>query len=77
MITIPDAFAQRILTMHGDAGRILARQVDQLAEELGLDRERVRGWGLYQAVLSAWWDVEDKGQPSDMSLACAALLAAI
>ena len=56
---------------------ILARQVDQLAEELGLDRTRILCWGLYQAVLSAWWDVEDHGQPSDTSLICAQMLAAI
>ena len=42
-------------------GRILARRVHQLADELGFDRARVRGWGLAQAVLSAWWSVEDHG----------------
>jgi streptomycin 6-kinase len=43
-------------------GEVLARRVDVLAEELGFDRERIRGWGIYQAVLSAWWNVEDEGQ---------------
>jgi streptomycin 6-kinase len=43
-------------------GEVLARRVDVLAEELGFDRERIRGWGIYQAVLSAWWSVEDEGQ---------------
>jgi len=58
-------------------GRILARRVDQLAEELGFERVRVRGWGLAQAVLSAWWTVEDSGSVWSEALACAELLAAI
>ncbi len=47
------------LPTHPDARRLLARRVDQLSEELDLDRERVIGWGLAQAVLSAWWFVDD------------------
>jgi streptomycin 6-kinase len=58
-------------------GHILARRVDQLAEELDLDRVRIRGWGLAQAVLSAWWGVEDFGHIWDAALACAELLATI
>ena len=38
---------------------MLERRVHQLAEELELERARVRGWGVAQAVLSAWWGVED------------------
>ncbi len=58
-------------------GRILARRVDQLAEELAFDRVRVRNWGLAQAVLSAWWSVEDSDQMWEEALICAALLAEI
>jgi len=61
-------------------GRIMARRVDQLSDELGIDRARVRGWGLVQAVLSVWWDIEDFGHLEDYDiagLACAELLAAI
>jgi len=58
-------------------GRILARRVDQLSEELGFERTRVRGWGVYQALLSSWWGVEDMGQPWNEALQCAELLAAI
>jgi len=58
-------------------GRVLARRVDQLAEELGFDRARLRGWGVAQAVLSAWWSVEDFGKISDSTIACAELLAEI
>ncbi len=60
--------------------RIMARRVEQLAGELGLDRSRVRGWGLAQSVLSMWWSIEDFGHLVDYdmeTLACAELLAAI
>jgi streptomycin 6-kinase len=58
-------------------GRLLARRIDQLSELLGLDRARVRGWGLAQAMLSAWWSVEDFGEVSEFAITCAELLAAI
>jgi len=35
------------------------RRIDQLAETFGFDRSRLIGWGLAQAVLSAWWGYED------------------
>lgn len=57
--------------------RILARRVDQLAEELGFDRERLLGWGLAQAVLAAWWSFEDHGHGWESGIACAELLAAL
>jgi streptomycin 6-kinase len=58
-------------------GRTLARRIDQLAEELGLDRARVRDWGISGAVLSAWWTVEDSDQVWDLPVICARLLAEI
>jgi streptomycin 6-kinase len=58
-------------------GRILAWRVNQLAEELDFDRARVRGWGLAQAVLSAWWSVEEFGDVSDTAIACAEVLTSI
>ena len=36
-------------------GRVLERRIDLLAEELDLDRSRVRGWAISQAVLAAYW----------------------
>jgi streptomycin 6-kinase len=54
---------------------ILARRVDQLAEELGFDRQRLLGWGMAQAVLSAWWGVEDHGSVWEGALYCAEVLA--
>lgn len=50
------------LLMGDDPNGLTARRVDQLSEELGFDRERIVGWGLAQAVLSAWWSFEDHGE---------------
>jgi streptomycin 6-kinase len=40
---------------------LLARRVAIFAEMLALDPQRLLGWGMAQAVLSAWWDLEDTG----------------
>ncbi|HEV3470103.1 MAG TPA: aminoglycoside phosphotransferase family protein [Pyrinomonadaceae bacterium] len=40
---------------------LLSRRLDTLAAELNLDRARLRAWGRAQAVLSAWWSIEDHG----------------
>lgn len=58
-----------------EPGRILARRVDQLADELGFDRARIIGWGLAQAVLSAWWSFEDHGHGWEPAIRCAEILA--
>ncbi|MGH2494524.1 MAG: aminoglycoside phosphotransferase family protein [Ktedonobacteraceae bacterium] len=58
-------------------GRILARRIDQLSEQLGFDRARIRDWALAQAMLSAWWSMEDSGELSIFAITCAELLAAI
>ena len=55
----------------------MARRVAQLSEELSLDRERIRGWGLAQAVLSAWSSIEDHGLGWEPAIACAEILAAL
>lgn len=57
--------------------RILARRVDQFAAELELDRTRLLGWGLAQAVLSASWSVEDHGHGWKPAIACAEWLASL
>lgn len=64
---------QLLAAPHPD--RMLARRVDQLTEELGFDRSRIVGWGLAQAVLSAWWSFEDHGHGWEWAIACAELLA--
>jgi streptomycin 6-kinase len=57
-------------------GRVMARRVDQFAEELGLERERLLAWGVAHSVLSAWWSIEDHGYGWEYAIACAELLAA-
>lgn len=59
-----------------DPARLTERRVHQLAEELNVDRARIRGWGIAQAVLSAWWCVEDDADCWQGAIAIAELLAA-
>jgi streptomycin 6-kinase len=56
--------------------RVTERRIAQLSDELGLERARVRGWGLAQAALSAWWSIEDEGGPGEFGFAAAEVLAA-
>ena len=53
---------------------IMARRVAILAETLGFERERIAGWGLAQAVLSACWSYEDHGAGWEPAIACAEIL---
>jgi streptomycin 6-kinase len=59
------------------AVRVLTRRVDLLADVLDLDRMRVRDWAMAQAVLSAWWIIEDGSDNWEEQITCAELLAAI
>ncbi len=56
---------------------LLKRRLDVLSGELKLNRARVRCWGLAQAVLAAYWSLEDGGRVWDAALAFAGLLAEI
>jgi streptomycin 6-kinase len=38
-----------------DPHRALARRLDRSAEELGLERERIRAWALVQSLLVCFW----------------------
>ncbi|HEX8229626.1 MAG TPA: aminoglycoside phosphotransferase family protein [Chloroflexia bacterium] len=57
-----------------DARRFVARRLDQLSEELGIEKARLHGWTLSQAVLSAWWSIEDHGYGWEPAIALAQLL---
>jgi streptomycin 6-kinase len=46
-----------------DASAALSRRIDQLAEILGFNPQRLRAWGFVQAILSAVWSLDD-GHPS-------------
>ena len=65
------------LQQTADLRQTLARRIAILAEELGFDQARIRGWGLYHDVLSAWWDVEDLGRMGPIALTCAQALATL
>ena len=65
------------MRMWPNLDRILARRIDQLSEELGFSRERIRDWAVAQAVLSAWWTYEDKGDNLAGDIASAELLATV
>lgn len=58
----------------GDPGRVTARRVDILAEELNLDRGRLLAWALTGAVLSAWWCIEDKCDCWQEAIRCAEII---
>lgn len=60
---------------NADAARITARRIDQFAAELEIDRARVRDWALAQAVLSAWWSLEDQGYGWEPMIALAGIIA--
>ncbi len=51
-----------------DPIRLTARRIDQLAAELGFERERIAGWSFSQAVLSALWCLEDTGKLEGVGL---------
>jgi streptomycin 6-kinase len=54
--------------------RILRNRINQLAEELELDRQRVYKWAITQSVLSAWWGIRVNDCSWEQSLAVANLL---
>lgn len=47
------------LRRQSDLRPIMLRRLDIVVDETGLDRERIRGYGIAKAVLSAWWDYEE------------------
>ncbi len=53
------------------------RRVDMVVERLGFDRQRVIGWGISQAVLSAIWCDEDGVDCMDGMMKVASILASL
>ena len=60
-----------------DVKQITTRRVNQLSVELGFDRRRIIDWGIAQAVLSAWWSIEDHGSSYEYGIRCAEILSSI
>jgi streptomycin 6-kinase len=42
-----------------DTKKVLLRRFDQIVEHTGFDRERILLWSIVNAVLVAWWCIED------------------
>ena len=42
-----------------NAKSLISRRASQLAGQLGFDRDRILAWGLAQAILAAWWSLND------------------
>ena len=51
-----------------DPKSLMKRRIDQLAAELGFERERIYAWSFAQAVLSVLWSIEDTGKLPDEGL---------
>ncbi len=52
---------QKKLHKSSSIKKVLERRIHILSEELGMDKERIRQWGVAMTVLSAIWKVEDRG----------------
>jgi streptomycin 6-kinase len=55
--------------------KVQLRRIEVLHEELGFAKDRMLGWGVAQAVLSAWWALEDSATGWQRQCACAEVLA--
>jgi streptomycin 6-kinase len=62
------------IARHTDVKAITTRRLDQMADLLGFDRERIRSWGIACAVLSAWWSLDGHGEGYEDALAMADVL---
>ncbi len=65
------AYLRNNLLDRPEPRRTLSTRIDQLADEAGLDRERMIGWGHADRVLSAWWSYEESGRADESDLAIA------
>jgi streptomycin 6-kinase len=55
--------------------QVLTRRVEQFSELLRFDRERLIGWGLSEAILSASWDIDDASESWKGTVAIAEIYA--
>lgn len=67
-------FLRNHLMQMADRKRVLARRVDQLAERLEYDRDRLVCWGIAHNVLSACWSTENGGSDWEFAIEVARML---
>jgi streptomycin 6-kinase len=53
---------------------MLRRRLEILSDELHINHERLRNWAIAQAVLSAWWSIEDDTGTGNEAIRTAYLL---
>ncbi|MCP1123762.1 hypothetical protein CN326_06715 [Bacillus sp. AFS018417] len=49
----------------------IRHMLEQLVEELQLDKERIIAWGLCHCILSFWWYIESHERVPEETIACA------
>jgi streptomycin 6-kinase len=49
-------------------------RITTLADHLNLEAQRIAGWAFFQAILGAWWTIEDGGRDWETSIAAARVL---
>jgi streptomycin 6-kinase len=49
-------------------------RIDIFAEQLKMDPQRIARWAFVQAVLGAWWTIEDGGVDWGASMSAAGVL---
>lgn len=54
-----------------DAKQITERRFAILSEQLGMERSRIRGWGIAHAALSACWSLDEHGHGGEDAVYCA------
>lgn len=54
--------------------QVISRRFDQIVEHTGFERERILLWSIVNAVLVAWWCIEDKTPGKDYLLDYAQIL---
>ena len=54
--------------------QVILRRLDQIVEHTGFERERILLWSFVNAVLTAWWCIEDKVPGKDYLLNYADIL---
>lgn len=60
-----------------DPAGVLDCRLDRLSARLGIERARLRAWGVVGAVLSAWWFVDDDLPGWSDAIGIARILAAL